>query len=53
MLLDDAAIKAVRANNVEKIKLEEDVPTKGGNIEVYNKQTGQDKTEYCAEYTMC
>ena len=34
---DEAANKAVRQNNSEKIALMEDSPTLGGNIEIYKK----------------
>jgi hypothetical protein len=35
------------------IEKNEDVPTQGGNIEVYNGIVGSDKTTVCEEYTMC
>ena len=53
ILFDKAAVAAVRANNKEKVSLDEETPTKGGNIEVFNKNAAADKTEFCAEYTMC
>jgi hypothetical protein len=50
---DDQANEAVRKNNVTIIDKNEDVPTKGGNIQVYNEIVGSDKNSVCDEYTMC
>merc|ERR1711935_1131422 len=50
---DDEALNAVRKNNTEKIALNEDTPTQGGNIEAYSAAIGNDKTAICEEYTMC
>ena len=50
---DDQANEAVRKNNAAIIEKNEDVPTKGGNIEAYNTIVGSDKTATCEEYTMC
>ena len=50
---EDNAIKAVRANNEEKIALAEATPTRMGNIEKYNSVIGSDKTSECLEWTTC
>lgn len=50
---DDQANAAARKNNVTIIEKNEDVPTQGGNIEVYNSIVGSDKSTVCEEYTMC
>ena len=53
LICDDIALLAVRTNNDKVCALNEKIPTQGGNIAVYNEKRGQDKTEFCAEYTMC
>ena len=50
---DDQANEAVRKSNAAIIEKNEDVPTKGGNIDSYNTVVGSDKSTFCEEYTMC
>ena len=52
LVIDDLASKACKQNNQEKIDLNQDIPTKGGNIFKYNQLVGQDKFSSCDEYTM-
>lgn len=53
LTFDTDAISAVRKNNAKIIALNEDVPTKGGNIEMYGEVIGSTKTASCEEFTMC
>ena len=41
----------MRQNNTAIVDKNEDVPSRGGNIEVYKGLAGEDKI--CQEYTMC
>ena len=50
---DEFAVQAVRQRNEEVIRMKEEIPTRGGNIVVYNQIIGGDKASNCLEFTMC
>ena len=53
VVFEDEANQACRTNNKEKIALNENTPTMGGNIDAYKTVLGGEKSPNCDEYTMC
>ena len=48
---DEQANMACRRNNDRVFELNQEIPERGGNIEIYVQMTG--RQQFCEEYTMC
>ena len=51
--LNPQAMEACRKNNTRVCELDEEVPSREGNITTFKEVVGDDKNVSCEEYTMC